>query len=219
MSSASEFGKDHGLIHEVVVTGRKAMWDAKIWAKLAHSEKRMREVREYLLDNASIVPNRPAAEKKQPKLLVPDGNYSAVEIAERHDPAAFYQTRSGLYVYDDFHTRIVAAAKPTDAGTKWQKLPRFKLGRNGTGDEMKTARPRSVWSATEFCPWLAAKLSKQAEGKDGEFLNNDWANLFLVEGAGGVFVVYVYCGVGEWRVDAWLLGSEWDVGDQFGSRS
>jgi hypothetical protein len=39
MSSASEFGKDLGLIHEAVVTGRKAGATPEDWAKLAHDEK------------------------------------------------------------------------------------------------------------------------------------------------------------------------------------
>ncbi|MEZ4103803.1 MAG: hypothetical protein R3B60_00770 [Candidatus Paceibacterota bacterium] len=38
MSSASEFGKDFGLIHEVVVTGRKAGAGQAEWAKLAHED-------------------------------------------------------------------------------------------------------------------------------------------------------------------------------------
>jgi hypothetical protein len=131
-----------------------------------------------------------------------------------------WQTRLGLYVYDDFRTRIVAAAKPTEAGVRFNKLPRFKLGRNTTGEELKTARSGAVWSATDFCPWLAAKLAKQAKGEDGEFLNNRWANLFLVEGVnGGVFVVRVHSRGGRWVVYMWRLDLEWFVGHQFGSRN
>ena len=53
-SSVSDFGRDHGLIHEAVITGRKAGWTADEWSLLAHSEERMREVRQYLRGHASI---------------------------------------------------------------------------------------------------------------------------------------------------------------------
>ncbi len=64
MSSASDFGRDHGFIHEAVITGRKAGWGADDWAKLAHDESLMREVRKVLLGTASIqslVPAQPTA--------------------------------------------------------------------------------------------------------------------------------------------------------------
>jgi hypothetical protein len=35
---ASEFGKDFGLIHEAIVTGRKVGADRELWARLAHDE-------------------------------------------------------------------------------------------------------------------------------------------------------------------------------------
>lgn len=38
------FGKDHGLIHEVVVTGRKIGAGQEFWAKLAHDEDLFRKV-------------------------------------------------------------------------------------------------------------------------------------------------------------------------------
>jgi hypothetical protein len=39
MSGESEFGKDLGLMHEVVVTGRKVGFERNDWAKLAHSNE------------------------------------------------------------------------------------------------------------------------------------------------------------------------------------
>lgn len=187
--------------------------------KTATKGNTLAQFRKVLLGTATVVDN-PATKKKQPKLLVSDGHYAAVEISERHDPESFWQTRPGLYVYDDFRNRIVVAAKPTEAGAKFKKLPRLKLGRNATGEELKIARPNGIWTATDFCPWLAAKLAKQADGKDGEFLNNGWANLFLVEGIDGeVFVVRVSWLGGEWYVDTWLLDYDWLVGSQFGFRN
>lgn len=57
MGGASDtyvFGRDHGLIHEAVVTSRKAGWGHDEWAKLAHNEALMRDFREVLLGHASI---------------------------------------------------------------------------------------------------------------------------------------------------------------------
>lgn len=54
-SSVSDFGRDHGLIHEAVVTGRKAGWTVDEWAKLAHSEETMQNIRHVLLGHAKIV--------------------------------------------------------------------------------------------------------------------------------------------------------------------
>jgi len=68
MSSASEFGKDHGLIHEAVVTGRKAGWGADEWAKLAHHEGLMRDVRKVLLGTAAIQDLPPAEPVEEPKI-------------------------------------------------------------------------------------------------------------------------------------------------------
>ncbi|MBI2004790.1 hypothetical protein HYS79_01345 [Patescibacteria group bacterium] len=187
--------------------------------KTATKGNTLAQFRKVLLGTATVVDN-PVTKKKQSKLLVSDGHYAVVEVGERHDPGSLWQTRPGLYVYDDFRNRIVAAAKPTETGAKFKKLPRFKLGRNATGEELKGARPNGIWTATDFCPWLAAKLAKQAGGKDGEFLNNGWANLFLVEGVNGeVFVVVVGWFGGEWIVDAWRLDDDWPGGSQFGSRN
>ncbi len=44
-----EFGKDHGLIHEAVVTGRKVGADREFWATLAHNEEKFHEVVELVL--------------------------------------------------------------------------------------------------------------------------------------------------------------------------
>lgn len=176
------------------------------------------QFRKVLLGTATIV-DKPV---QMPKLLKSKGYFAAVRLLERHDPDAFYKTREGLYVTDDFRNQIVVAAKPTDAGGKWEKMRRFELTANATGTDLKSARPQGIWSATEFCPWLAAKLAKQPNGKAGELLNNGWATLFLVEGVGGeVFVVGVdWDSVGsEWRVRVWKLGDEWLAGHQFVPRN
>jgi len=53
-SGASEFGKDHGLLHEVVVAGRKVGWGKDEWARLAHDEKLMYQVRAVMEGRADL---------------------------------------------------------------------------------------------------------------------------------------------------------------------
>ena len=45
----SDFGKDHGLIHEAVVTGRKVGAGQDFWSALAHSEELFHEVVAFVM--------------------------------------------------------------------------------------------------------------------------------------------------------------------------
>ena len=172
-----------------------------------------------VLDGSASIVDKPV---QMPKLLKSKGYFTAMRLMERHDPDAFYKMREGLYVTGDFRSSIVAAAKPTDAGAKWKKMQRLELGQNAKGTDLKSAQLQAIWSATEFCPWLAAKLAKQPNGKASELLYNGWATIFLVEGVNGeVFAVgvYWYSGGSEWDVDAWSLDDEWGAGRQFVPRN
>jgi len=54
MSGVSlEFGKDLGIVHEAVVTGRKVGADRKFWSILAHDEEKFKQVVK-LINNMSI---------------------------------------------------------------------------------------------------------------------------------------------------------------------
>src|SRR3989344_3462845 len=46
--SASDFGKHHGLMHEVVVTGRRVGADEFFWSSLAHDSQLFSRVREFV---------------------------------------------------------------------------------------------------------------------------------------------------------------------------
>lgn len=54
MNNASEFGKDLGLMHEVVVTGRKAGFTSEDWGVLAHDESKIRQVLDLIRGNATL---------------------------------------------------------------------------------------------------------------------------------------------------------------------
>lgn len=54
---SSEFGTDHGLIHEAVVTGRKVGAGKDFWAILAHSEELFAKVVAFVADAMRVVFN------------------------------------------------------------------------------------------------------------------------------------------------------------------
>ena len=122
-------------------------------------------------------------------------------------------------------SRIVAAAKPIELKST-VKLPRYALVRNASGNDIATAALKisrqTIFTASEFCPILAAMIEKQKGGGGGDLLSDGRANLFLVEGVGGaVCVVSVHWNAdyAEWSVGTWRLGSVWNAGFRFFSRN
>ncbi len=212
-----------GMIGKLPVSAVRGPVDA-LYDNLAsaNGQRVLEELKKFNKQQPCWLPQEKAAKPNiTPKPLIFDRYYAAVVLKERHDPAAFYQTREGLYVGNDFQTNIVAAAKPTEAGKKFKKMSGFKLARPATGNDLMAERPQSIWTATDFCPWLAEKLSKQPRGEAGEIANDNWT-ISLVTGVNGaVFVVIVrwYSASREWVVNAWLLGRRLEAGDQFVSRN
>ncbi len=159
---------------------------------------------------------------KLPEFLKSNGQMPAVNLTKPHNPDSFYKDRLGLWVGSDFRRLVVAAAEPTDVGRRFKKFLRFLLEKNATGEQLKTAFPNGIFTATEFCPWLAEMIGRQPNGKVGDLLTNGFANLFLVEGVNGaVFVVYVRwrSGYRLWGVSTWPLGFGLFSGAQFVSRN
>ena len=52
---SNEFGKDHGLISEAVVTGRKVGAGIEFWAALAHNEKMFADVVAFVAAKSEVV--------------------------------------------------------------------------------------------------------------------------------------------------------------------
>lgn len=160
------------------------------------------------------------AETSRPRLLVRDSGYSAVTLSEVHNPSLFYRDRANLYVSPDFLGKIVRVAGSTETGKKFKKISRFRLAADATGEQLRSERPDSVWTATDFCAWLAAKLQKQPNGEEGELLTTGWANLFLVEGISSEVVLVSVnwdSGYRKWDVNAWRLDDTWNAGHRFAS--
>ena len=115
------------------------------------------------------------------------------------NPQEFFQTREGLYVWEDFKDRIVSKAK--EVNLKKYKLTSFELKERGNDEEIEAELPQKhLFWESEACSVVADLISKQPKGEEGTLLNNDYANLFYT----GSYVVRVYWDSGhrEWGVDA-----------------
>ncbi len=86
MSSASDFGKELGLVHEAVVTGRKVGADRDFWSILAHDEQKFREVVELVRGRPSyeVIVNRDLSRAES----IEAGKYDWVnsDITQEHFP-------------------------------------------------------------------------------------------------------------------------------------
>lgn len=179
-------------------------------------------MRGLLAGELRVVPvNESAKAAKKQGVLVRDGSVSAVTLSQGFNPQKFYQTQGALYVWDNFKTRIIAAASFVKAGTGFKKTTSWKLTQIASGLDLLAERPKDVWLATDFCAWLSVKLAQQPNGKAGELLNTGHGNLFLVEGVDrSVFVVDVGWSSLDrgWGVSAWGIGDDWNAGRRFVSK-
>ena len=109
-------------------------------------------------------------------VLAPRGT-TTITVMERHDPDAFYRTRTGLYVWSDFRSRIVAKARPTEAEAF--TVESAELVRDLTDEEIESALPKKhLFRETELCAVIAGLIAKQSNGEKGALLNTGYANLF-----------------------------------------
>ena len=158
MSSASDFGKDHGLIHEAVVTGREAGWGRDEWAKLAHNRDLMRDFRKVLLGTAAIQDLPPAKPVEEPKIeptIIELGEFEAnydetiaAKIAGNADPK-----RIG------WHNRDWATDEKFSDSRKGKR--RFKASAINFGRQMPDEGEGSV------AEWCANNKKIRATPKEG----------------------------------------------------
>lgn len=144
--------------------------------------------------------------------LAPRGTTELL-LAERHDPNAFYKTRDGLYVWNDFRTRIVKNAKVSKVGTTL-KVERAKLMRDLTDAEIESALPKEhLFGETEVSAVIAGLIAKQAQGEEGVLLNTGYTNLFYTSSC--VVGVGWFAGGRGWDVVACERGGHgWHAGRQ-----
>lgn len=85
-SSQEEFGKDLGIVHEAVITGRKVGAGKDFWKVLAHDKERFREVVEFVAARPTF--NVVMDYSRSLKEMVKAGNYDWVndDITKKHFP-------------------------------------------------------------------------------------------------------------------------------------
>ena len=133
-------------------------------------------------------------------VLTPKG-VTTITLNEKHDPDVFYRTRSGLYVWDDFRSRIVAKAGPSEVGTTFE-VESFELKQDLTDAKIEGALPKEhPFDETQVCAVIAGLIAEQPNGEKGPLINNGYANLFYV----GSRVVNVHWDAGRrgWHVYMW----------------
>lgn len=74
-------------------------------------------------------------------VLIPHKTIS-LTISALREPDTYYQTRSGLYVWDDFRPRIFAKAKMVAVGTTFY-IDEYELSENLTDEEIENSLPKN----------------------------------------------------------------------------
>lgn len=129
---------------------------------------------------------------------------------------AFYQTGTGLYVYDTFADRFDLGARKTVDSALERPYVASLLKANAYDTDIRKELPETHLSTLED---IASLIGAQRSGQSGLLLNNGYANIFYVEGKNGeVFAVLVrwYSGNRRWLVRDLKLDECgcWDADDQ-----
>jgi hypothetical protein len=128
----------------------------------------------------------------------------SITISERRDPDAYYHTRSGLYVWDDFRSRVVAKAKPVEAGTVF-KVNEDELGENMTDEQIENGLPKNHLFDESAVGALVAEMIETGQ------LNKECFYLLYIPSC--VVGVDWSSDDAEWSVNAWGRGgSRWSAG-------
>jgi hypothetical protein len=126
----------------------------------------------------------------------------------------FYQTGTGLYVYDTFADRL--GARQTVDSAPERPYVASLLKANAYDKDIRKELSETHLSTLED---IAGLIEAQPNGKSGFLLNNGYANIFYVEGKNGeVFAVLVRWNSDNryWYVSDWELGErgKWGADDQ-----
>lgn len=145
------------------------------------------------------------------RLLKPVSKSTVPARTKPFNAAAFYQTGTGLYVYDTFADRFCLGARQAVDSAPERPYVASLLKANAYDKDIRKELPETHLSTLED---IAGLIEAQPNGKSGFLLNNGWANIFYVEGKNGdVFAVSVrwLSGGRSWDVGGWELGGagEW----------
>lgn len=130
----------------------------------------------------------------------------SVTISERRDPDAYYQTRAGLYVWDDFRSRIVAKAKPVEAGTTF-KVNEDELGEALTDKQIEDGLAKNHLFDESATSAVVAELIESGK--------LDKKCFYLLYTGSCVVGVSWGSGAGRWSVSSWSRDDDgWRAGDR-----
>jgi hypothetical protein len=142
------------------------------------------------LSKADTTPVPPAPKPAVLKLVNDSVQLGAVAS---HNPQKFFKTRKGLWVSDEFRSRILSKAKPVENLDALTLVSR-ELTKNAYDREISPELGENyIFDESEVCARIEQMISKQAGGTTGDLLNNGYANLFNIAGC----VVYVYWFAGD----------------------
>lgn len=145
-------------------------------------------------------------------MLQPRGAISLVTTTF-HDPDSYYKTRSGLDVWGGFRSSIAANAIPTPAGARFNLSVSMVVSDAADAKIEAALSPNHLFDETTVCAIVAAMVTKQEDGEDGDLENTGHANVFYTRSC----VVYVFWhGTHRrWSVFTWeRVGAGWGTGDR-----
>lgn len=104
------FGRDHGLIQEVIVTGRKVGADRQFWSRLAHDEQVFREVVRHVLgEQADYQPTT----SQQGAADIMGRNYHGPDQVAKHFGVQYRDAELGLLAEVPFSAEVLRAGRET----------------------------------------------------------------------------------------------------------
>ena len=143
--------------------------------------------------------------KEVENILAPYRQLTVGPLTEPFNPHVVFQTREGLWVSPQFTDRILSVVRDVAKRESATSLQSFTLVKDALDTQIRAGLPENHLVE----PWqIAALITKQPKGEEGDLLTNGYANLFYVKGkAEQVFVVHVhwFAGNREWYVNAWKL--------------
>ncbi len=139
--------------------------------------------------------------------------------ASKRNLKEFYQTRTGLWLADNFKSLILADLPEGEVEAPQATLVRADLEQEASDAEIGGELPKgNVFKyRDQFLCHLATLIETQPDGTKGELLNTGFANIFHVQIGKVPFSVHVRWrrdGL-EWRCRVFPLGaSRWDAGSR-----
>lgn len=121
--------------------------------------------------------------------------------AGRLEEAFTFETRDGLYIYDDEPMRELLADGATVDPQDVAGMTGLDLLQDGSDNDITSGGPISEVTRAQ----IAAAIKAQWGGTPGPLLTNGYWNIFYVGGL--VVSVYWGAGLGFWHVSAWRRGA------------